>query len=224
MEDFEFLRTGKGVNLLTNNELQILFSNLTKIRYAKNEKIIKSGEFVKSVLFVEKGYVKIHAESKGKGVILNIFGPGRFAGLPLMFGKEKHEYDVSALDDTSIIMMDIKVILGFIETNPVFAKFLVATMSDVLIHYINHNFIRLNQNHIHGRLANTLLYLSHEVFHSLRFDLLLSRKELSQFSNISRENVIKVLYEFNKEGLIKLSGKHIQILKPEQLNRLAEIC
>jgi CRP-like cAMP-binding protein len=224
MEGFELFRKSKGIELLTDDELHLLFSKLTRVRFTKNERIVKSGEFVKYIVFIENGYVKVHSESKGKGVILNIYGPNTYAGIAVMVGREKHEFDITALEDTSAILIDINVIQSFIEGNGLFAQYMISTMGDILVHYISHNLITLNQNHIHGRLANTLLYLSQSVFKSHHFDLLLSRKELSQFSNISRENVIKVLYEFNKEGLIKLSGKHIHILNHEQLSRLAAIC
>jgi CRP/FNR family transcriptional regulator, polysaccharide utilization system transcription regulator len=224
MNDFELLKKCKIVEHLTPEEQQLLCSKVNKVRYSKNERIIKNGEFVQNVVFIEHGYVKVHSENKGKSVILNIYGPDTFAGLSSMVGRDKQEFDITALDDTTALLIDISVIYQFVESNGLFARSLIKEMNNILVHYIHHNMVKLNQNHIHGRLANSLLYLSQSVFKSLHFDLLLSRKELSQFSNVSRENVIKILYEFDTDGLIKLNGKQIQILKLDRLNRLADIC
>ncbi|NJO69353.1 MAG: winged helix-turn-helix domain-containing protein [Bacteroidetes bacterium] len=89
-----------------------------------------------------------------------------------------------------------------------------------VINYVKHNLYSLTQNNIHGRLANILIYLSEVVFHSNSFDMLLTRKELSELCNISRENVIKVLYEFTDEGIINLNGKYIQIISMDGLRRI----
>jgi CRP/FNR family transcriptional regulator len=90
--------------------------------------------------------------------------------------------------------------------------------------YVSQNLLFFNQHNMHGRLANTLLYLSKYVYKKKKFDVILSRVELSNLCRISRENLIKILYEFNKEGLIKLNGKQIEILKPDELKRLTEVC
>jgi hypothetical protein len=53
-----------------------------------------------------------------------------------------------------------------------------------VLHYVEHTLVSLTQNNIHGRIANTILYLSEQVFKNITFDMLLSRKELAQFCNI----------------------------------------
>jgi CRP/FNR family transcriptional regulator, polysaccharide utilization system transcription regulator len=224
MNGIELLNNSEIIEPLTPEEQQLIASNMTKVRYSKGERIIKNGEFVTHAVFVHKGYVKIHSENKGKTVIFNICGPGEFSGLALMIGVIKHAFDITALDDSTLCLIDVDILKKLIEKNGLFARNVINYMNSAIMYYLQHNIVYLTQSNIHGRLANALLYLSQQIFHSNDFDLLLSRKELSQFCNISRENVIKVLYEFKSDGLIKLSGKHIHILNPEQLKRLSEIC
>ncbi len=224
MYGIELLNNSEIIDTLTEEEKQLVVSNMTKVRYSKGERIIKTGGFVTHAIFVNQGYVKIHSENKGKTIIFNIFGPGSFSGLALMIGQEKHVFDITALDDSTICMVDMNVMSGIIEKNGLFARHLVNYMNSTIMYYIQHNIVFLTQSNIHGRLAKALLYLSQFVFFSGDFDLLLSRIELAQFCNISRENVIKVLYEFKSDGLIKLNGKQIHILNTEQLKRLADIC
>ncbi len=224
MNGIELLNNSELIEPLTEDEQQLIVSNMTKVRYSKGERIIKNGEFVTHAVFVNNGYVKIHSEHKGKTVIFNICGPGTFSGLALMIGPNKHVFDITALEDSTLCLIDVEVLKKIVEQNGLFARNIVNYMNSTIMYYVQHNIVFLNQSNIHGRLANALLYLSQHIFLSNDFDVLLSRKELSQFCNISRENVIKVLYEFKSEGLIKLSGKHIQILNFELLKRLAEIC
>jgi len=224
MAGFELLKNYEIVEDLTEEEKQLIISNMTKVNYSKGERIIKNGEFVTHAVFIIKGFLKIHCDYKGKTVILDVCGPNSFFGLSSMIGKDKHAFDISSIDDSLIYLINIDILRKLIEQNGLFARKLVNYMNENMLHYFHHNLIALTQSNIHGRLASTIIYLSQNVFGSQNFDLLLSRKELSQFSNISRENVIKVLYEFNDEGLIKLNGQKIQILNPDQLKHLAKTC
>ena len=224
MTSVELLQNYEFVGSLTPEEKQLIVLNMTKVSYSKGERIIKNGEFVTHAVFIIKGFVKIHCDYKKKTVILDVCGPNSFSGLTSMIGMDKHAFDISSIDDSTIYLINIDVLRKLIEQNGLFARHLVNYMNANMLHYFEHNLITSTQSNIHGRLANTLIYLAQDVFCSQSFDLLLSRKELSQFSNISRENVIKVLYEFNAEGLIKLNGQQIQVLNPDQLKHLAKNC
>jgi CRP/FNR family transcriptional regulator len=224
MNETELLKYCLFTERLTEEQQQLLVSSMAKVRYSKGERMIKAGEFVTHAVFVIKGYVKIHSEVRGKAVIVNIIGSNCFAGLSTMLSEDKNVLDITALEDTTACLINIEVLRGLIEKNGMFAKGIIEYMNKTMLHYLQHNIVALTQCNIHGRLANTLLYLAQEVFLSNSFDLLLSRVELSQLSNISRENVIKVLYEFSSDGVIKINGKHIQVLNLEQLKRLADTC
>lgn len=221
MKCFDLLDNSELVSVLDNGERELIINNSTYITYDKGDSIIKEREFITNSIFVCSGYVKIHLEFKRRSLILNVLGPQRFVLLGLMISLESQPFSITAIEDSSICLTDIKVIQKLAATNPKFSKYLLKETNQSLVNYVNHNLISLTQNNIHGRLANILIYLSERVFHSTSFDMLLSRKELSQFSNISRENVIKVLYEFDNDGIISLHGKIIQINSLENLRRIA---
>jgi CRP/FNR family transcriptional regulator, polysaccharide utilization system transcription regulator len=224
MVGLELLKGHEFIGNLTEEEQQLLISNLTKVGYSKGERIVKNGEFVTHAIFVINGFLKIHADFKRKTVILDICGPNSFSGLSFMIGNEKHAFDISSVDDSMVYLINMEIIRKLIGCNGLFARDVIDYMNVKMLHYFEHNFIMLTQSNIHGRLANTIMHLAKNVFFNNNFDLLLSRKELSQLSNISRENVIKVLYEFDAEGLIRLNGQQVHVLNPEQLNHLAKTC
>jgi len=209
---------------LTIEEKNNLTSNTSRIKFGKGEKIVKCGGLVTHVIFVEKGYVKIHTDVKNKEFILNISKPGSLVCLSLMISSEKHFFSISALEDSFIHLIDIKYIREQIERNGKFAHQLIDCINRENTLFITHNMLSFTQNNMHGRLASALLYLSEHVFCMPKFDIILSRVELSNFCIISRENVIKILYEFNKEGIIILNGKQIEIINPDLLRRLTENC
>jgi CRP/FNR family transcriptional regulator len=207
---------------LMDGERDNLLQNTTKVLYSKGEKIIKAGEFVSHLVFIVNGYIKIHSEVKGKEILMNILGPGRMIGCSTMLSFDKHHFSISALEDSVVFHISINTIRELIENNGKFARQIIDYINFNNLEYVNHNLLSLTQNNIRGRLANSLIYLSEKVFKNRTFDIMLSRKELALFSKVSRENVIKTLYEFDSEGWIKLNGKHIEIIKLDQLKKLAQ--
>lgn len=222
-ENVRLLKKSAIIEGLKEEEIELILNSMTKIMYRKGEGIVKKGEFVTHILFLVKGYVKISTDYKDKQVIINICGPSTFPGLSSMIGIQNHAFDIGALDDCVVLLIDIKTIFELIYREGSFSQKIIDNMNISFQHYLNHNIVSLTKNNIHGRLAMLLLHLGSHVFCSNNFDLLLSRKELSQFCNISRENVTKILSVFNKEGIIKLNGKHLQIIHPDQLRHYAEI-
>jgi CRP/FNR family transcriptional regulator len=66
---------------------------------------------------------------------------------------------------------------------------------------------------MNGRLAETLLYLDGIKKDKEEIFQLLSRRDLADFAGISTESTVKLLKQFEKDGLIKLKEKDIVILK-----------
>ena len=81
----------------------------------------------------------------------------------------------------------------------------------------SHKCVNRTQKHIHGRAADALLFFNKEIYGSEEFSLPLSRLELGQFINTSRESICRILNEFHNSQIIKLSGKNIKILNKELL-------
>ncbi|MFO7370640.1 MAG: helix-turn-helix domain-containing protein, partial [Bacteroidales bacterium] len=51
---------------------------------------------------------------------------------------------------------------------------------------------------------------------------LLSRKDVAEFAGIATESVVKLLKSFEKDALIKLKDKDIEILNPETLAEISK--
>jgi CRP-like cAMP-binding protein len=73
-----------------------------------------------------------------------------------------------------------------------------------------------------GKFAAALLFHYDKVFMAPSFNILLKRGELAEMIGISRENVIKVIGEFKKDGIIDVDGKNFKILDKERLVFIAE--
>ena len=82
--------------------------------------------------------------------------------------------------------------------------------------------LNLGLRQLHGKLANTLLYLNREKFRSADIFSHITRKDLAELSGIATESVVRILSEFNSESIIELKGKRIEIRDLERLQVISQ--
>jgi CRP/FNR family transcriptional regulator len=75
---------------------------------------------------------------------------------------------------------------------------------------------------MHGRLADVLLYLDTMRFNDESIFGYLSRKEIADFAGLSTESTVKLLKGFEKDGLINLVDKDIEVLQREALKEISK--
>jgi CRP/FNR family transcriptional regulator len=107
------------------------------------------------------------------------------------------------------------------EQNHEFTKEIIDILSANSLQ-IYGRFFCLTYKQAFGRLADILLCLSDRIFNNTEFDLPLSRKELAELSGMSSETVIRMLKEFNEEGIIKMDGKSIEVLDYPRLKQISD--
>jgi CRP/FNR family transcriptional regulator len=78
------------------------------------------------------------------------------------------------------------------------------------------------QKLIRGNMADALLEFSDKIFMSDAFILPLSQAELANLVDTSRESVSRVLTEFDKDEIIKVTGKRIEILNKKSLLMISQ--
>ena len=72
-------------------------------------------------------------------------------------------------------------------------------------------------------MADALLYLCDEIFEKLKFPMLLQRSDLAELSAMSKESAMKILRDFQREGLLRISDHELEILNLEALRTISRI-
>jgi CRP/FNR family transcriptional regulator len=209
-------------NQLNKNELNSANHNRTQITYKKGEMIAKQGIFYTHVLYLQSGLVKVFKEmNDGSRIILNFFTTGNLIGLPFLFKNLMLDYSVSAIEETVICAIDRKTFEKLILENGAFAVSIVQTLNRCTI-YNYDRIIGLTHKQINGRFADTLIFLSQEIYHKNEFKLTLSRKDLAEYTGVSVMSIIRVIKDFKKDGIINIQGNQLDILKPETLQQISK--
>ena len=71
-------------------------------------------------------------------------------------------------------------------------------------------------------MADALLELSDKIFMSDTFTIPLTQAELANLVDTSRESVSRVLTEFDKDEIIKIKGKQIEIVNKKSLKLISQ--
>ena len=66
------------------------------------------------------------------------------------------------------------------------------------------------------------MFFAKHIYSENQFNLPISRKEVAELIDMSTENVIRVLSEFRKDGLIQIEGKKIEVLDINRLEKIYE--
>ena len=138
-----------------------------------------------------------------------------------MFSNDTYKYSITAIEDTTVCTMDSKQILQLVEKNGKFAIEILNRISNTYDKIIESTF-KIRQKHLRGRIAYILLYFANRVYDRNKFELPVSRREIAELINMTTENVIRILSEFRKDGIIKIDGKTIEIINIDFLEKLSK--
>lgn len=202
--------------------LNQLAQNKTRITYLKGETIFKQGAFAPYVIYVVSGLIKVYLQTGyEKQVNISLANTGDFLAFASIFGENIHTYSTQAMKNSEICMIEKEKLKEILLQNPQFALEITSK------NYRNERHLleiikNLSYKQMRGKLASGLLYLSQEEFLKENVFEFLSRQEIADFASISTESAIKFLKEFEKDNIIKLRGKGIEITDRKKLEIISK--
>lgn len=206
---------------LTDPELDFLAEEKKQIIYNKGETIIKQNTSSTYVICLNEGLAKIYVESEnGKNVIVKIAQPGDFITGGGLFNGSVQHFSISALSKVKCCLIDSAKLTRLFAENSDFAVTLLRNHTKQS-NYLLSKLVNHTQKYMPGRVADTLLYLKNEIFHSDSFDVPLTRQELAEMSNMTKESFVRILQQFKDSKSIAIKGDTINILDESSLKNIS---
>ncbi|MEE1899794.1 Crp/Fnr family transcriptional regulator [Flavobacterium rakeshii] len=207
------VREFSSLKALNKEELLKMANCKTSYIIKKGEPIFSEGENVNGIFCIKDGVCKLSKLSEnGNEQILKLVAKGELLGQRSMISDEPVNLSAVALEDMEVCFVPKSEILGFFNENNQFSMNVMKSICGDLKEADDH-LVNMAQKSVRQRLAETLLEL-YETFgtnedKSLRIKL--SREEIAGMVGTATESCIRLLSEFNKNGLIELSGKKITL-------------
>ncbi|MFO7827438.1 MAG: Crp/Fnr family transcriptional regulator [Bacteroidales bacterium] len=207
---------------LNEDELKLTNDNKVQIRFKKGEIISKQGSFVTHIMYLKEGFAKVYKETDlENNLILDIIPEGKLIGLTSLFNNDNiARFSVAALTDTVICSIDRNIIEKLIYKNNKFAKTVIASLNGEALQFYD-KMASLTQKQMNGRVADALIYLSNNIFQSNKFKMILSRKDLAEFTGMSTMSVVRTLKDLRQEGIIEDEKGIVDIKNPERLKKIS---
>jgi CRP-like cAMP-binding protein len=205
---------------LNDEEIGIIQPESEIAFFKRKDSLPVTGFSTAHIVYICYGYAKIYINSPYKNkFLLEILGRERFITSSLTdFGYSLTS--VMALTDLKICYFAIKDIMKVAEKNPTFALTLLKQFN---INGTN-RFQRLASIAIkrtRGRLADVLIYIYYN-FKEIKLHELITRKDLAELANISNENAIRTLHDFEQEGVIQTGNKSLEIIDLDGLIKISQ--
>jgi len=206
---------------LTEPELDFLVDGKQQIHYNPGETIIKQNTSSTYVVCIKEGLAKVFVEGvKGKNSIVGIIGKLDFITGGGLFNGNIQQFTISAITPVTCCLIDSSKLVKFFSENNQFAV-------ELLRHHIKQNntllskLVNLTQKYMPGRVADTLLYLKNEIFFDNKFTVPLTRQDLAEMSNMTKESFVRILQEFKNSKLIVTQGNTFEIINEEGLSSIS---
>lgn len=210
-------------NQLNKADHKFIEDNRLELNFKAGEVIVKQGSFASNIMFIYDGLVKTYLETAdGSHVILDVLPPGEMIGLSTLFCDKAFNQSASAIEDSTICSINIKIFEEYTKSNGEFAVALI-NMLNCNLNQSNQRFLSKTHKQLNGKFADTILFLSEKVYKSSSFKLSMMRKDLAELAGMSAESLTRVLTKFKNEKIIKVDGKNYEILNMDQLKHISDI-
>lgn len=201
---------------LTKEELEILNKHRFEVKYNRGEIVFKQGAPLTHIACLVSGYAKVYLEGKQKNLIIKLIKEKDIIGGPGMFTDFRHHFSVAAITDSVFCYIEVEAFKQVVNSNNRFAIDLLTNTNEQGIRNFQ-KFINLTQKNMPGRVADAIFYLADVIFENDEFEVWMSRQELGELTDMTKESFVRICKELKDEKIVAIEGNKFRILNREAL-------
>ena len=196
-------------------EIAAMLALAARKRYAAKSLIVSEGEKADALYYVVSGSVTVWVEDpEGGELILAYIGPGELFGeLSLLGACRTRSASVRARGECELAVVTYRRFQELIERSPALLLPLAAQLAQRL-QATSRKLGTLAFVDVAGRIARALLELAAEsqaMTHPEGMLVRITREELGNLVSCSRQTASEVLWDLERQGLIRVRGKNIVV-------------
>jgi len=217
------VREFSSLKALNKEELLKIADCKSSYIIKKGEPIFTEGENVNGIFCIKDGVCKLtKLSANGNDQIVKLITKGELLGQRSMISEEPVNLSAIALEDMEVCFIPKTEIMGLFKQNNQFSMNVMKAICGDLKDADEH-LVTMAQKSVKQRLAETLVYLldTFGINPDKSLNIKLSREEIAGMVGTATESCIRLLSEFNKLGVIELSGKKIIIPDRNKLLKLS---
>lgn len=208
---------------LNEKELEQARRGIVEKDYSKGSYICHRGDRFDYWTGVSSGIVRFGTTSQsGKTITFTGLRTGSWFGEGTMLKNEPRQYDLIALRDTRMALMNRSTFLWLFENSVAFNRFLVRQLNERLGQFIA--LVEYDRSlDADARVARSIAWLFNPVLYPLEgMNLEISQEEIGLLSGLSRPVTNKSLKTLEAKGLISVERNGLTVLDLERLRNFGE--
>ena len=206
---------------LTEEEQAILNTDRYSVRFHAGEVILKQGTNADYLISLIDGFARMYIEGHNeRNLVLDFLTPWQLIGGPGAHSNGKHRYTVIAVKETLVCFLDVKNFNKVLGMNADFASKVLAYCSKNYLATLD-RMVGLSHKQMHGRIADALIYLTGEIYKSDTIGSEISRQDMADYSSMTKDSAIRILKEFERDQIINLVGRKIEVIDIPRLHDIA---
>jgi len=208
---------------LNEREFEVARAGIVEKSFGASEYILMRGDHFDYWAGVVSGLVRMGIVSRhGKATTFTGLNAGAWFGEGSVLKNEARRYDLVALRETRLAMMDRTTFFWLLDNSVAFNRFLVAQLNERLGQFIG--LVEYGRTlDATARLARSIASLFNPILYpDTTRHLEVTQEEIGALTGISRQNANQCLKKLEKEGLLRLEYGGVTILDLERLRHYGE--
>lgn len=195
--------------------------------FKRGQNIFTEGAFPAGIFFIKKGKIKkFKTLESGKEQIIYLCSEGEMIGYAAFLGEEKYQDSAAAITDSTIGYISKDRLVRLMDKHPELTSLLLKKLSHefgVMVNFI----ATFSKKRVRERVALTLLILNENFRQNKdennQIQIELTRIDFANIVGIAVETLVRILTDFEKEGLIHKTGRRIEVREPLKLFNIADL-
>ncbi|HRO45683.1 Crp/Fnr family transcriptional regulator [Agriterribacter sp.] len=193
----------------------------------KGERLFSEGDPVLGVCFIKKGFLKVELNGKqGRPLILQIAGRGAVFGHRANAGHRCHTSSAIAVSDVLYCYIPYDLFDEIADKSPVLKQQIINQFLNEL-QLVEKKAVNLAHKTVREKVAEALLLLAEAYQYEEKkqsFRISFCRQDIADLAGTTKEQVSKILKDFEKEKLIKCAAKKFSYLHTGMLRSISNQC
>lgn len=206
---------------LNEEEICMMGDNCAVAKFDSGDIIVKEEALSTNIAYIKSGLVKIHTKGPIRERIMQIVKAPAYLCLPSSLGDKINYFSATALESTSVCFIDATVFKKFIYENGDFAFQIILDMSKAQLQNFR-SCLNNSQKQNIGRVADAILFFAEQIYQANEFTFPISRQDLADLTEITRESASRILTDLNDDRVIEIKGRKIRILNEKLLRQISE--
>jgi CRP/FNR family transcriptional regulator len=213
----QVFKASKGFLQLPEESIRQLALRAVPCQFKKAEMVFQEGDPCNYFYIVQKGRVKCFKESSsGKRLIILIGKRHETLNAGVLFGGQPHIYSAKTMEETTLLRVERKDYLSWVQENPMALQKVLALIEQAL------GSVYDKLLNIIGETVERRVYVVlYKLYIKFGSDLNFTCKEIGELAGTTTETVIRVISKLKKNQVVASTRRRIEILKPDEMKSLS---